>query len=60
MVNEGDFNAASTTNVRLDGGKKSRKENKHHKSSKEMSPLTSQPERSGSQGLRRQGKPWRY
>uniref|UniRef100_M1BBD4 Uncharacterized protein n=1 Tax=Solanum tuberosum TaxID=4113 RepID=M1BBD4_SOLTU len=36
MANEGDVNAVSTTNVRLDGGKKNHKENKHHKSSEEM------------------------
>uniref|UniRef100_M1DUH7 Uncharacterized protein n=1 Tax=Solanum tuberosum TaxID=4113 RepID=M1DUH7_SOLTU len=35
MANEGDFNATSTTNVRLDSGKKLHKGKKHHKSSEE-------------------------
>uniref|UniRef100_M1BKU1 Uncharacterized protein n=1 Tax=Solanum tuberosum TaxID=4113 RepID=M1BKU1_SOLTU len=36
MANEGDVNAASTTNVRLDGERKNHKGKKHHKSSEEM------------------------
>ncbi|KAG5577062.1 hypothetical protein H5410_057196 [Solanum commersonii] len=36
MANGRDFNASSTTNVRMDGGKKNRKGKKHLKSSKEM------------------------
>ncbi|KAG5597979.1 hypothetical protein H5410_039211 [Solanum commersonii] len=36
MANEGDMNAASTTNVSLDGGKKNRKGKKHQKSNEEM------------------------
>ena len=36
MDNEGDLNAASTTNVRLEGGRKNRKGKKHQKSSEEM------------------------
>uniref|UniRef100_M1BE57 Uncharacterized protein n=1 Tax=Solanum tuberosum TaxID=4113 RepID=M1BE57_SOLTU len=50
MTNEGDVNAASTINVRLEGGKKNRKGKKHQKSNKEMlldptpsEALTSQP-----------------
>uniref|UniRef100_M0ZXX2 Uncharacterized protein n=1 Tax=Solanum tuberosum TaxID=4113 RepID=M0ZXX2_SOLTU len=50
MSNEGDVNAASTTNVRLAGGKKNRKGKKHQKSNEEMfldptpsEALTSQP-----------------
>lgn len=33
MANERDFNVASTTNIQLDGGKKSRKGKKHNKNS---------------------------
>ena len=36
MTNEGDVNVASTTTIRMDGGSKICKGNKHHKSSKEM------------------------
>ncbi|KAG5597377.1 hypothetical protein H5410_038609 [Solanum commersonii] len=36
MATEGDVNAASTTNVRLDGGKKNRKGKKHQKSNEKM------------------------
>ena len=36
MTNEGDVNVASTTNIRMDGGRKIFKEKRHHKSSKEM------------------------
>ncbi|XP_049388521.1 uncharacterized protein LOC125852885 [Solanum stenotomum] len=36
MATEGDVNAASTTNIRPDGGKKSRKGKKHQKSLEEM------------------------
>ena len=36
MANGGDVNAASTTNVRLEGGWKNRKGKKHQKSSEEM------------------------
>ncbi|KAG5575421.1 hypothetical protein H5410_055555 [Solanum commersonii] len=36
MEIEGDVNAASTTNVCLDGGKKNRKGKKHQKGSEEM------------------------
>ena len=36
MTNEGDVNVASTTTIRMDGGSKICKANKHHKSSKEM------------------------
>uniref|UniRef100_M1B5P4 Uncharacterized protein n=1 Tax=Solanum tuberosum TaxID=4113 RepID=M1B5P4_SOLTU len=36
MTDEGDVNAASTTNVRLDGGKKNRKGKKHQKGNEEM------------------------
>uniref|UniRef100_M1C067 Uncharacterized protein n=1 Tax=Solanum tuberosum TaxID=4113 RepID=M1C067_SOLTU len=36
MANKGDVNAASTTNVRSDGGKKNRKGKKHQKSNGEM------------------------
>uniref|UniRef100_M1AKD3 Uncharacterized protein n=1 Tax=Solanum tuberosum TaxID=4113 RepID=M1AKD3_SOLTU len=50
MATEGDVNAASTTNVRSDGGRKSRKGKKHQKSNEEMlleptqsEALTSQP-----------------
>ena len=50
MANEGDVNGASTTNVRMDGGKKNRKGKKHQKGNKEMLPeltpseaLTSHP-----------------
>ncbi|KAG5595484.1 hypothetical protein H5410_036716 [Solanum commersonii] len=87
MAIEGDVNAASTTNVRSDGGKKNRKGKKHQKSHEEMlldptpsealtshppstteasddelrrRPLTSPQEKSGSQGLKWRGRPWRY
>uniref|UniRef100_M1AS54 Uncharacterized protein n=1 Tax=Solanum tuberosum TaxID=4113 RepID=M1AS54_SOLTU len=87
MATEGDVNAASTTNVCPDGGKKTRKGKKHQNSPEEMlpdptpsealtshppstteasdddrgeEPLTSHLERSGSQGLKRRGRPWRY
>ncbi|KAG5585526.1 hypothetical protein H5410_045960 [Solanum commersonii] len=80
MTNEGDFNATRNNNIYLDGGNKSCKGKKHHKSSEEvlldptpsevltshrplttkqvsmtvvMSPLMSDLERSGSQGLKR-------
>ncbi|KAG5601945.1 hypothetical protein H5410_033315 [Solanum commersonii] len=36
MATEGDENAASTTNVRPDGGKKARKGKKHQKNPEEM------------------------
>ncbi|KAG5572066.1 hypothetical protein H5410_061832 [Solanum commersonii] len=36
MANEGDVNAASTTNIRLNGGKKNCKVKKHHKSNEKM------------------------
>ncbi|KAG5570331.1 hypothetical protein H5410_060097 [Solanum commersonii] len=36
MATEGDVNAASTTNVRPDGGKKNRKGKRHQKSNEEM------------------------
>ncbi|KAG5571105.1 hypothetical protein H5410_060871 [Solanum commersonii] len=36
MATEGDVNAASTTNIRSDGGKKSRKGKKHQKSPEEI------------------------
>ena len=36
MTNEGDVNVSSTTIIRMDGGSKICKANKHHKSSKEM------------------------
>ncbi|KAG5624594.1 hypothetical protein H5410_009812 [Solanum commersonii] len=36
MPNEGEVNAASTTNIRLDGRKKNRKGKKHQKSNEEM------------------------
>uniref|UniRef100_M1AFJ1 Uncharacterized protein n=1 Tax=Solanum tuberosum TaxID=4113 RepID=M1AFJ1_SOLTU len=36
MANEGDVSAASTTNIRLDGGKKNHKDKKHQKSNEEM------------------------
>ncbi|KAG5629623.1 hypothetical protein H5410_001340 [Solanum commersonii] len=36
MANEGDVNAASTTDVRLDGGKKNYKGKKHQKSNEEI------------------------
>ncbi|KAG5629895.1 hypothetical protein H5410_001612 [Solanum commersonii] len=36
MANEGDVNASSTTNIRLDGGKKNRKGKEHQKSNEEM------------------------
>ncbi|KAG5580735.1 hypothetical protein H5410_051362 [Solanum commersonii] len=36
MAIEGDINAASTTNVRLNGGKKARKGKRHQKSHEEM------------------------
>uniref|UniRef100_M0ZQQ1 Uncharacterized protein n=1 Tax=Solanum tuberosum TaxID=4113 RepID=M0ZQQ1_SOLTU len=36
MATEGDVNAASTTNVRPDGGKKNRKGKKHQKGCEEM------------------------
>ena len=36
MANEGDVNAASATNVRLEGGRKNRKGKKHQKSNEEM------------------------
>ncbi|KAG5605266.1 hypothetical protein H5410_026758, partial [Solanum commersonii] len=36
MTNEGDINAASTSNARSDGGRKHRKERKNLKSSKEF------------------------
>ena len=36
MSNEGDVKVSSTTTIRMDGGSKICKANKHHKSSKEM------------------------
>ena len=36
MTNEGDINAASTTNVTLEGGRKKRKGKKHQKDDEEM------------------------
>ena len=36
MTNEGVVNVSSTTTIRMDGGSKICKANKHHKSSKEM------------------------
>ncbi|TMX02943.1 hypothetical protein EJD97_019204 [Solanum chilense] len=38
MANEGDVNGASTSNVRMDGGKKNRKVKKNQKGNKEMLP----------------------
>ncbi|KAG5568599.1 hypothetical protein H5410_064387 [Solanum commersonii] len=43
MVNKGDVNAASTTNVRLDGGKKNHKEKKYQIRSAPSEALTSHP-----------------
>ena len=36
MTNEGDGNVSRSTTIRMDGGSKICKANKHHKSSKEM------------------------
>ncbi|KAG5629152.1 hypothetical protein H5410_000869 [Solanum commersonii] len=36
ITNEGDVNVTSTTNIRLDGGRKICKGKKHHKSSNKM------------------------
>ena len=36
MTNEGDINVDSTTTIKMDGGSKILKGNKHHMSSKEM------------------------
>lgn len=38
MTNEGDVNVASTTNVRMDGGKKEKKGKKHQKGNDEILP----------------------